>query len=104
MEYTKGEWSAEETGDWVSVGSGSQVVAICRKSSWDLSMKEAKANAQLIASAPDMHKEIKTTIEELTFYLGEWASVNELYSPEWTHLIKRRIFHLEQALAKAGGK
>ncbi len=98
--YTKGEWEVIEypvQGHYV--GNGEVTIATIHEG-----IPEAQANAHLIAAAPDLYEEIRTTIEELETYQGEWLSVTELYAPEWTHEIKRIIFHLEQALAKAEGK
>ena len=86
MEYTKGEWKAVEYWDglgksqrYITNGGGCVAHIITRE--------EAEANAQLIASAPNLY--------EVCVLAVGYASVKDIPSLEYILL---------KAIAKAGGK
>ncbi len=92
MEYTKGEWKAykaDKDRPWLVRIQGeygleptiADIVGIGK------SEKEQKANANLIASAPDLYAVLERAVNDPYYVLsGDW------YTPA------------KQALAKAGGK
>ncbi len=91
--YTKGGWEADTAdSNMINVFSSNQVVAICRKDGWDLNIKEAEANAQLIASAPDMYEALKAALDFFTQYDIQQKVISGI------------SLQLNQALAKAEGK
>ncbi len=55
-------------------------------------------------NAPAMYEVIKTAIAELNDAQGEWVSVDEVYAPTWTHLIKSAVSQLEAVLAAIDGE
>ena len=54
MDYTKGEWKFSMLNDLGVEGDSESVCHITRR----VNLDESEANAQLIASAPDLHTEV----------------------------------------------
>ena len=97
MEYTKGEWKVwihpdrippEGEGTWAIYIADEQSKAIAKVSNEDTNIM--KANANLIASAPDLYEALK----ELATYRNAWKDV----------LGDKLTEMLTKALAKAEGK
>lgn len=89
MGYTKGEWKAEfRFGSWrVEYGD---VGVICDM--WGDNKKISKANAQLVASTPDLYEALKLATGRL--------HILEYQGRDSTGLLNRCVL----ALAKAEGK
>ena len=73
--YTSGPWRVH--GDGITVGQSPRGQKICRTSEVFMSKNERKANARLIAIAPEMH----ATLREVLPYLEQHADqqTNELW-------------------------
>jgi len=66
MEYTKGEWSYDETDIFVSDGSNCEGDLICLAPlEYSRSMQNWEANAKLIACAPELLEALKESIRLL---------------------------------------
>lgn len=97
--FTKGEWV--ENGAFVShVDLGCDAIvsgAGCK----DISYKEAEANANLIARAPNLYHALKRTTEELAFVIDRYNK--KVKDP--ANFIDAETCHLNQIeLAKARGE
>ena len=95
MEYTKGEWRAEnfnrlEDGDWRLSCNGHSIMRLVGL----LKQAENKANANLIAAAPAQNQ----ALSEIDHWL--MANPNISNDPQ-LHIIH---IHIQDALVKAEGK
>ena len=104
--FTKGEWIVyDKNDDWGRIGSDELIIGMssynkdyshrycCHKILIDSSEEEARANANLIACAPEMYK-----------ILSELSSVSGNYQESiifWIHENKNKV---EELLAKARGE
>jgi hypothetical protein len=83
MEYTKGEWRIDETlGCWIKA-NGKAICAI----SASLDMPEYKANAHLIAAAPDMYEALQATDKYFKGCVKAWAN-GERMMPDNTSAVR----------------
>ena len=96
MEYTKGEWRAEQGrgGDFNVFAGDFRPTVICntRQDISKLDYDEMKANANLIAAAPDMYKALKELVGILDTEEGRQETDSYTSQPA------------REALAKAEGK
>jgi len=94
MEYTKGEWGVEKarTNYWITSKEG---YYICRIEGW---MKNKKANAHLIASAPLGYELAKEVVKISATWIDD--GLLEIGEGDYTLLKKLAI----ELLAKAEGK
>jgi hypothetical protein len=91
MEYTKGEWERITGGNWIGVRNpeNAEIIAQCWQDGYITSKIEAKANAHLIAAAPDMYLALK-----------EYQYYNRCHNDA-----EAKLFDIAmKALAKAEGK
>ena len=102
--YTKGEWEY----DGKSIICNNKMIAVLGKVG-QITSDEDDANANLIASAPNMHKELESGKEWLSkfvmrFYIAAETPTYERMKPLYQELDEfQRTFGLK-ALAKAEGK
>ena len=103
--FTKGEWIVEDDGRrysiWSKYGENDEKVIDEQLYSYPNKeySQELKANAHLMATAPDMYAEIQSDIEELEDKLLDVSKVSGDYD-----FIVGRIKHKESLLAKARGE
>lgn len=101
MEYTKGEWKAEQgnNGDFRIIAGKFRPTVIChtRQDISRLNYDEMKANAQLIAAAPRMHKALKHA--QTVLYNLKVANLGELTQQQ--HLL---VIEVVEVLAEVEGK
>jgi len=103
MEYTRGEWEAvfgEYQGNGEFVVYQGDTGTICRG---DNEMIDWKANAILIAAAPDLLEALKETISELN-RAYEWMLENNKMSDVISTQRKSTIEKGKAAIAKAEGR
>lgn len=103
-EFTPGEWKASEflynNGESTNfyISSGLKEVSVCLPTG-RVSKEEAKANAALIAAAPEMYKRLKSVKSDL------WAlSVNPAINEQTKECIDIIIKNIEDDLKKARGE
>ena len=92
--HTKGEWTVEET---ESVNFGGNII-IRSKNKLICNVYGNKANANLIAAAPEMYEELKIT-KYLLETLLKIETVDSIKNP-----IVRRLREIESAIAEAETK
>ena len=98
MGYTKGDWKVED--DW-NILSGKRLVANCGgyAGNYESVVEENKANAQLIAAAPNLYKALQESTSVLL------ATLVLMKTEEGKESIKEQMNQYSQALAKVyGGK
>ena len=98
--FTKGEWRVE--GDSMSVGSNYRGKFYVTSNCFDGDIDDAsKANAHLIARAPNLYHALKSTTEELAFVIDRYNK--KVKDP--AHFIDAETCHRNQIeLAKARGE
>lgn len=93
--FTKGEWKVLGVGKhiWIEPnhGDAEHIIAMVWKSEWEPIYKkdEARANAKLIAAAPDMYEALKEARDYLRFNKGNASPIYD---------------KADKALSKAEGK
>ncbi len=94
INYTKGEWKAgrsKDTGLWHIHGGASNGEYICCLPSHG----KGEANAQLIASAPDLYEALQ---------IGRGVIKAQLFLHPDDKIMQVQLRIVDKALAKAGGK
>ncbi len=68
-----------------------------------LQIGEDRANAVLIAAAPDLLAALEEVLLDTQDAQGEWVGVEDTYAPQWTWALKDIARIAEKAIAKAKG-
>lgn len=120
--FTKGEWIVyDKNDDWGNVGSDELVVGMSsynkdytnyycsHKITIDDSEDEARANAHLIAAAPDMYAMIKELVHELNLAIDECneykiKAITSSTENEPDYIDKQTLHEAQILLAKARGE
>lgn len=91
--FTPGPWEVKEEGEkWLWVGPASWVKRICRVVLYNGTEREDKANAHLIAAAPDLYD----ALERAEYMLRQYGMRPEFY--------REVASEARSALAKARGE
>lgn len=93
--YTKGVWKAEDLGDCYLI-MADETTCVARTGKTYYPTEAQEANANLIASAPDMYEALRKTHTLITSIIP-----NDLVSESAKHTMQKIIV---KALSKAEGK
>ena len=95
--FTDGEWYA--LGELVIADLGRKMIKPLGSLSGHISPEEDRANAHLIAAAPDMYREIQSDIDGLKEAMEEY--------PKWSshyNILESELNRKDELLAKARGE
>ncbi|KKL74552.1 hypothetical protein LCGC14_2063730 [marine sediment metagenome] len=98
INYTKGKWTASHPQDnhtaFISDNNFQQKILMSVQWGSDISEIEQRANAQLIAAAPDMYEVLKELLEWAELSYGDDTGI-------WADKYDPAIIKTKKALAKA---